>query len=90
MSNFNLKELEIIEKMPAKEAIMLMNGTKYKTGSDYSDNYLKKEIKKLEEEYKTDLCDEIENEKFKWSGKIFNHGRNVIEDKIWEETKNIN
>ena len=45
------QKLTYSDYLPNKEAIMFLQGTKYLTGSDYSDEQLNKSIDTLQDEY---------------------------------------
>lgn len=50
----------------------------YYLSSDYSEDYLNREIGGLDEEFRNDYCDNIQNQEFRW-------GNDVGDDKIRQE-----
>ena len=64
-------------KSPFKKMLFLAD-VNYKCGSDYSKDYLEKEIGELEEKYNIEICDKIEDQGFRW-------GVNDIDDQIMQD-----
>jgi len=73
-----MEQLELLRIMPAKEVLMLLNDHPYLTGSDYSQTFLKQELGALEEEFKENYCDMVQDQEFRW-------GERDIDDKIMQE-----
>ncbi len=85
-----MEQLELLRIMPAKEVIMLLDEQNYLTGSDYSKEYLTQELGALEEEFKGNYCDTIQDQEFRWGESDINDKimREGIENQIEEDKKN--
>lgn len=64
------EEIEYANILPAKEAIMFIQGIKYQTGSDYSEQYLNTSVGELKDIHNQQICDEIEDQEYMYGEEL--------------------